>query len=451
VTVPASGHVVAEWGFLPHGTGFGRIEEPIAASLAAAAAASPLAGRSGVGVLEHRRDGLAAKGIVGVVSTRGASLEILPKITSAHESVERPTGDADALRARLIHMLSVAFDLRIHPGAMAGLGEQREIVLDLLIRLFAERLSQALRDGLPRRYVRRHEDRPALRGRLDVVRQFSILAAQPHRLACRFDELSADIALNRIMKAAVDRLGRAGRSEATARALRPLQVAYADVSTVPRRQLPWADVVLDRTNTRWRDLLRWAELFLGDRFQTTHLGSGVGVSLLFPMHELFERYCTRRLRAALVDTGLTVRGQGGRRPCLRTVAGVPLFETRPDILVMRGDAVVHIVDTKWKRITSPDDDPKRGISQADVYQMMAYGRIYGCRDVTLLYPHHEDLGCHDGMLASHRVAGTDDHRLHVSTFNVASDADDRTQLCALASGTRLTGVSPAPLLHRQFS
>lgn len=451
MTSAASVHVVAEWGLLPHGTGPGRIEEPVAASLAAAAAASPLAGRNGVGVLEHRRDGLAAKGIVGVVATRGASLEILPKITSEHESVERPIGDADALRARLIHMLSVAFDLPIHAGAMAALGEQRRVVLDPLIRLFAERLARALRDGLPRRYVRRHEDSPALRGRLDVVRQFSTLAAQPHRLACRFDELSADIALNRIMKAAVDRVGCAGRSEATARALRPLQVAYADVSTVPRRRLAWGDVVLDRTNTRWRELLRWAELFLGDRFQTTHLGSEKGVSLLFPMHELFERYCTRRLRAALVDTGLSVTGQGGRRPCLRTVAGVPLFETRPDILVMRGNAVVHIVDTKWKRITSPDDDPKCGISQADVYQMMAYGRIYGCRDVTLLYPHHEGLGCRDGMLSSQRVAGTDNHRLHVSTFDLASEADDRRRLRALASVTRLPEVPPARLLRRPLS
>ena len=444
MNVASSRHVVAEWGVLPHGTGPGRIEESVAAELAAAAARSPLAGRGGTRVLEHRRDGLAAKGIVGVVSTGRASLEILPKVASEHECAERPIDDPTALRRRLIHMLGVALDLRLHAGAAAELGEQRETVLDLLIRLFAERLGEALRDGLPRRYAQRREDRPALRGRLDVVRQFSTLAAQPQRLACRFTELSADTALNQIMKATVDRLERAGRSEATSRALRPLRAAYADVSSVPCERLPWSAVVLDRTNARWRELVRWAELFLGDRFQTTHLGSSTGVSLLFSMHELFERYCTQRLRAALAGTELEVRGQAGRRPCLHTEAGSPLFETRPDILVMRGTAVAHVIDTKWKRIASSDDDPKRGVSQADVYQMMAYGRIYGCRYVTLLYPHHEGLRSPEGVLASHRVVGDGDHRLHVGTFDLASDTDDRSRLCALALVTRFSVARPAP-------
>jgi 5-methylcytosine-specific restriction enzyme subunit McrC len=37
------------------------------------------------------------------------------------------------------------------------------------------------------------------------------------------------------------------------------------------------------------------------------------------------------------------------------------------------------------------DDPKQGVSQADVYQLMAYGRLYDCPNVVLLYPHHGDL------------------------------------------------------------
>jgi len=47
---------------------------------------------------------------------------------------------------------------------------------------------------------------PALRGRLDAVRQFTLLVASPQRLACRFDELSQNCALNQIMKATILRL-----------------------------------------------------------------------------------------------------------------------------------------------------------------------------------------------------------------------------------------------------
>ena len=47
---------------------------------------------------------------------------------------------------------------------------------------------------------------------------------------------------------------------------------------------------------------------------------------------------------------------------------------QPDNLIKRGHAVAQVIDTKWKRIAPRMDDPKKGVSQADVYQMMAYGR-----------------------------------------------------------------------------
>ena len=37
------------------------------------------------------------------------------------------------------------------------------------------------------------------------------------------------------------------------------------------------------------------------------------------------------------------------------------------------------------------DDAKQGVSQADVYQLMAYSQLYDCKRVMLLYPHHAGL------------------------------------------------------------
>jgi 5-methylcytosine-specific restriction enzyme subunit McrC len=95
-----------------------------------------------------------------------------------------------------------------------------------------------------------------------------------------------------------------------------------------------------------------------------------------------------------------------------------LFQTKPDILVKRGRQVVQVIDTKWKRIVTRIDDKKQGVSQADVYQMMAYGRLYNCPCLTLLYPHHADLLCEEGVQASHRVVGSD-HCLKTATVDVA--------------------------------
>lgn len=417
-----------EWDHLPFGpdpANPATIPERLGDRLAAVAKASPLAGPGGEGVLEHRRRGLRARGIVGVVVAGGATLEILPKIDA--------DGGKAGIRRRLVHMLAVALDLPVAAGAMAAHDEQNETLLEILIRLFSTRLLEAVRRGMPRRYVRLEEDLPALRGRLDVARQFTALAASPQRLACRYDALSPDIQLNRIMKAAVTRLAHVARAADNQRRLAELAFVYADIAGVPAAALRFDEVVLDRTDERWRALLDLARLLLGERFQTTSTGAAQGFSLLFEMGALFEAYVARTLARALAGSGRRVVAQGGLRFCLHRDDGGGLFQTRPDILIKRGDSVEQVIDTKWKRIASRIDDAKQGVSQADVYQMMAYGQLYQCPRLTLLYPHHDELGA-EPLAVSHRVAVPGgEERLELATIDVAKGSRFAERLRALCA------------------
>ena len=377
---------IREWERIGYGPEETRIPAPQADRIVAVARASALSGRGGEGVLEHGRKGLRARGVVGVIATRDCQLEILPKIEGAGEA-----GVDDAtLRHRLIHMLSVAWDIRIDAGAMTKLGWQRDTILELLIRLYCRKLTDAVRQGMPQQYTNQEDDLPVLRGRLDVLRQFSTLAASPQKLACRFDARSPDIALNQVMRATIGKLSRLARALNNQRALRELSFAYADISEVPADSLRWDLIVLDRTNTRWRELLSLARLFLSERHQRTSAGSIDGHALLFEMNVLFEEYVARLSLRALAGTDLSVSVQGGHRNCLFE-GETGRFRTRPDLIIRRGGRPVLIIDTKWKRMTEQIDDPKRGVSQADVYQLMAYGRLYDCPRVVLLYPHHGGL------------------------------------------------------------
>ncbi|MBP2238690.1 5-methylcytosine-specific restriction enzyme subunit McrC [Sinorhizobium kostiense] len=149
--------------------------------------------------------------------------------------------------------------------------------------------------------------------------------------------------------------------------------------------------------------------------------------MLFEMNTLFEEYIARMLKRALASDDLRVVSQGGRLYCLETEDRHGLFQTQPDILLKRGDTVVQVIDTKWKRITSRINDPKQGISQADIYQMMAYGRLYRCGHLTLLYPHHGDLLGDDGVLATNVITGSDD-RLETATIDVGRAGDMASRL-----------------------
>jgi len=399
-----SSYTVREWDTLPHGDGEGSIPAHLASRLVALTKTSPFAGRGGGGVLEDRRHELRARGVVGVIAAKGCSLEILPKIEVLQgEGAERQNAQ---IRKRLVHMLAVALNMKIEMGRITDLEWQRQTLLEILIRIFCDKLTEAIRRGMPRRYLGHEDDLSALRGTLDVPRQFTRHASNPGRLACRFDDLSQDIALNQIMKAAVAHVLRMSRSAANQQRLRELAFVYAEITDIPVPALKWREVIIDRTNRAWQDLFGMAQLFLRSRYQTTSSGSGQGSALLFEMNALFEEYIGRLVTRALAGTEFRVTLQGGRLFCLTSVENDrALFQTKPDILIWRAGQVAHVIDTKWKRISARIDDPKLGVSQGDVYQMMAYAHLYKSPKLTLLYPHHDGLGANEGVQAQFRITG----------------------------------------------
>jgi 5-methylcytosine-specific restriction enzyme subunit McrC len=246
--------------------------------------------------LIDRHRWLCAQQIVGVIAADGVTLEILPK-TDYSDNQE------DHARRILVHMLAEVLDFDIRDAGLATLNWQKHDLLEVLIRLFCGFLANAVRTGLLRRYTAQEEDLNRLRGRLDVRRQFTVLAGTPRKLACRFDELTPDIPLNQIVRAALLRLRTIARSHENQRLLRTLSLDFAEVSTVPVHPLPWEKVVLDRLSGPWRTILRMAQLLLRQQYQSTTAAKSDGFALLFDMDLLFEKYIGVLIRRGLNEAG----------------------------------------------------------------------------------------------------------------------------------------------------
>lgn len=412
---------VHEWGSVSVGTQdegechtFTRAQANL---LLAVARAHPLANKHGTNILIDRHSKIFAGQMVGVIAAPGCSLEILPKIDN--EANESDT----AIRSRLIRMLDVALGLKLGHGQVATMARQNSTLLDILIRLFADRLLTEVKRGLPHAYMAQEDDLSALKGRLNVTRQFTTLSVRPDRLACRYDTLSADTALLRIMKSCVIMLRSYAHATETIRRLNELHYLFADISDVSLSQLPWSQVNIDRTNRRWGTLYEFARLFLNRSWQATHHDrrAQTGFTLLFPMNDLFESYVAALARKAIHGRDWTLCAQGGRLFCLTEEKedGKACFQTKPDLLIKQSNKNRVIIDTKWKCIRSNIDDPKSGVLQADVYQMMAYGQIYDCAELILLYPHHNRLGNHE-LTAGYRILAGE-KRLTVASVELAHD------------------------------
>ncbi|WP_295635722.1 McrC family protein [Novosphingobium sp.] len=399
-----------------------------------------MANRSGTNILVDRYTEIWAQQAVGVIAAPGCSLEILPKIDATSDDND------ETIRTRLVSMLDIALGLKLGDGQALAMARQNETLLDILIRLFADRLLAEARRGLPRAYMAQEENLAALRGRLDVIRQFTHNAVRPDRLACRFDTLLPDTPLLRVMKACVLMLRRHARVLETQRRLDELRFLLAEVSDVPVNALPWAQVRIDRTNRRWETLYGLAKLFLKREWQRTNhdAKAGQGITLLFAMNDLFEAYIAALARRALLGSDLTVHSQGGLRYCLMEEGdgGKERFQTTPDILIKRNGQVVMVIDTKWKLIGRNPEDKKRGVSQSDVYQMMAYARLYQCGEVMLLYPHHASLGS-EALDAGYGMMEGDERLRIASVDLVAGKRAVEQQLEGLIAPSTVTSMAVA--------
>lgn len=332
-----------------------------------------------------------AKNWVGVIETQGVSIEILPKIEGLSNA---------GARKNLLFMLAVAGDLPVRERDIASLAVERTTLLDALILVFSERLLRELRAGLDHAYVVQEENAAFVRGKLLLREHLLRNIAHDERVFVAFDEFVSDTPLNRILKRACQVLVARTRSHAAEHNLRAALVAFDEVRDTPIARHHFEQIQLSRNSNRFETLLEFCRIVLVEGAPSLRVGERSTFTLLFPMERVFERFVAKAMLKNAPDLGIdagtvAVQARGVQRWLLSDASHKGRFRLAPDI-VLRGDARPRlIVDTKWKRLLSNDEDKKNGISQTDIYQMVAYATRYDCDDSVLVYP---------------RVAGVDGKR-----------------------------------------
>ncbi len=138
-------------------------------------------------------------------------------------------------------------------------------------------------------------------------------------------------------------------------------------------------------------------------------------ALVWDMNVLFEEYVGRIAARTMEGQGLQVHLQAAAMHlATETQRQKPAFLLKPDILIQSGRTPVAVADTKWKAL-----DPKAknlGMSEADVYQLLAYAHRYGVDQAFLLYPHHTGLGL-PGLKREYEIQGK--LRLVIVTLDLA--------------------------------
>ena len=317
---------------------------------------------------------LTARSIVGAVDLDDLSIRIRPKL---------PVG-------RLVALLAYATDA-VDVTKSFDFAEHSELV-DALADALAHEARRAFQRGLLNGYRATEEALPAVRGRIrfdaQVRRRFGL--APP--VEVRYDDFTADITANRLVKAAVARLGRMRLRRRRNRAdLRWTAAVLADVASVEYRPAEVPTVTFDRLNRHYRRVVALARLVLQWSAFEADRGNVRVPGFLVDMNRLFEQFVVQALREEL-----GVSAQVLRSGVVGTLDEAGQIRLQPDLSWWRRGICTFVGDVKYKIITDRAPNP-------DIYQLLAYATAFDLPGGLLIYAGTSRPTAHEVRYAGKRL------------------------------------------------
>lgn len=301
---------------------------------------------------------------VGVVQTDTLSVEIRPKL----------------LIGRVLFLISYALGATRFRTEDFGFGEGPDL-FEAIIPGFVAQVSRAFRRGVLHGYRVEEDALHGVRGRIRFDDQIRDRYGVFPPIEVSYDEFTEDIEPNRILKAAIVRLGRMHiRSDSARRSLREFDQILGRVAEVeyPPGGIP--EVSFHRLNRHYEPAIRLAQLILRSTSIKFSRGGVRSSSFLVDMNKVFEDFMVTALRESLgVKQRHFPQGASGRKMWLADDR-IPL---EPDLSWWEGSRCVFVGDLKYKKTD-------HGIPNADLYQLLAYTIAADLPSGLLIYAQGEE-------------------------------------------------------------
>ena len=238
---------------------------------------------------------------------------------------------------------------------------------------------RAFSRGLLHGYRQEEEALHTVRGRIRFDDQIRRRFGVPLPVEVRYDEYTADILANRLVKAAAARLGAMRlRSPEARKGLGWIAGMLENVSPVefPPNRVP--DVEFDRLNDHYQGVLVLSRLILRHGAFEAERGDIRASGFLMDMNVVFQEFVTTALREAL---GVSERVFLEKSiPSLDTDGGVHL---RPDLTWWQAGRCLFVGDAKYKDLSDCD------ARHSDLYQLLAYATALDLPGGMLIYAQGE--------------------------------------------------------------
>ena len=300
---------------------------------------------------------------------------------------------------------------------------------DVLALALASAARRAFSRGLLHGYVVEEEALQTVRGRImfddQIRRRFGI--AVP--VEVRYDEFTEDILANRLVKAAVYRLGRMRlQSLAARKELGRIAGMLDNVSPVEIAPKAVPEVRFDRLNGHYREVVALSRVVLRHSAYESGRGEVRASGFLMDMNDVFQEFVTQALREAL-----RVSDRVFLEKTVDSLDAKNRIELRPDLTWWDGPSCLFVGDAKYKNITS------ERVPNTDLYQLLAYVTALDLPGGLLIYAQGE---ANEGTYSVRHTK----KRLEVAALDLSGRLDEvLDRVCDLAERVkRLRDEANAP-------
>ncbi|MFH6971935.1 McrC family protein [Flavobacterium petrolei] len=371
----------------------------------------------------HKSNQLKSNKYVGVIHFEDQTINLLPKIF--HEAAkEASLHDVKAINAHVLWWLSYCRKLKF-PNYQTGLSNEQADFFEILIYLFSKYTKELLSSSIYQKYVEVENELSFVKGRIDFDSYITnnISRGRNHKVSCVYDSFEMDNNFNQCIKQVTKLLLSATKDNQNKRNLYDILFLLDEVSDAVISADECRKILFNPLFTSFETVRDYCVLFLENSVSFNYKNSLKLFAFLLPMEYVFEDFLFGFIDREI--EGVNPKGQA---------TGTYLDESKtfglkPDLILDLGHKKI-IADTKYKMVYADANDNKKGISQPDLYQMLAYAVRFNITDIKLFYPKtilsngdtkHNSIKIKD-VLAEDTLINIEAYKLSIIDKNITSES-----------------------------
>jgi 5-methylcytosine-specific restriction enzyme subunit McrC len=327
----------------------------------------------------HKSNELKSNKYVGVIHYQGEKINLLPKIFFDSDK-NYSINEVNQIQNHILWWLSYCRKIKF-PNYQASLGSAKSDFFEVLIYLFSKYTRELLNSSIYQHYEEVKRELSFIKGRLNTNEYINenLSKGKWHKLNCTYDAFIFDNEFNRIIKYVTTLLFNVTSNQENKKNLREILFILDEVLDETATAEQCSRISFNPMLGEFETVRDYCQLFLTNCVSFDYKNDLKLFAFLLPMEYVFEDFIF-----GFIDKELENVSAKAQRSDIYLDED-KAYNLKPD-LWLKTDYKSLIADTKYKIVYSDEKDPKKGISQNDLYQMVAYAVRFSVDEIILFYP-----------------------------------------------------------------